>query len=443
MSDFESLGIDAKILNVIKKLGYKEPTPIQQLAIPVINEGTDVVASAQTGTGKTAAFLIPILQRLANNPRQRSSKPRALILVPTRELAEQVAKEASIYSKAHPNVKTAVVFGGVSYMIQRKQLERGCDILVATPGRLIDLLDRKRVNLSEVEFFVLDEADRMLDMGFIAPVERIASEIKETKQTLLFSATIDKKIVTLSKKLQNNPRELRVTFSETTASSIEQKLFYVDNIGHKKRLLEHLLEAEEIGQGIIFTSTKRQAGELADHLRDLGYRSGSLHGDMNQSQRTRTLGKVRKGIIKILVATDVAARGIDVASLTHVFNFDLPGRAEDFVHRIGRTGRAGACGIAISFAKYEEEPVLRDIGKFTGIQLNICTIEGMEPRPKSKSTARPGAFKGGPRGRKPGGGGSNFNRRSKPFEKSPKFGSNRKPQKAGARRRPSSTRAGV
>lgn len=380
---FKNFCLDERILNVIEKIGYKEPTPIQNMAIPKILEGLDLVASAQTGTGKTAAFLLPVLHKLAAPYNRQSKGPRLVVLVPTRELAMQVAAEARKYSAELRGTQIACIYGGVPYTIQKKSLSKNLDILVATPGRLIDLMEQNRVDLSKVEVFILDEADRMLDMGFIGPVEQIASHMPAMRQTLLFSATIDKKILHLSKKLQKDPIEIRFQVDQATSTQIEQKLYYVDGIKHKMRLLEHLLENTDISQAIVFTATKRKADELADHLQTKGYSSSSLHGDMNQRQRTRTIARLREGKIKFLVATDVAARGIDVATLSHVINFDLPAQSEDFIHRIGRTGRAGATGIAISFATYQEEGILREICKLTKNPMSSQVIEGMEPSSKS------------------------------------------------------------
>jgi superfamily II DNA/RNA helicase len=389
---FKNFSLDQRILNVLEKIGYKEPTPIQNMAIPKILEGLDLVASAQTGTGKTAAFLLPVLHKLTAPYNRQSKGPRLVILVPTRELAMQVANEAKRYSAELFGTHIACIYGGVSYDVQKKMLSKNLDILVATPGRLIDLMEQNRVDLSRVEVFVLDEADRMLDMGFIGPVEQIASHMPELRQTLLFSATIDKKILHLSKKLQKDPIEIRFQVDQPTSTQIEQKLYYVDGIKHKMRLLDHLLENTDIGQAIVFTATKRKADELADHLQTKGYSSGSLHGDMNQRQRTRTVARLREGKIKFLVATDVASRGIDVATLSHVINFDLPAQSEDFIHRIGRTGRAGATGIAISFATHQEERVLKEISKLTKSPMMPHIIVGLEPSLASKSISQANTF---------------------------------------------------
>jgi superfamily II DNA/RNA helicase len=371
------------LLTTLAEIGYQKPTPIQELAIPKIMSGLDLIASAQTGTGKTAAFLLPALHQLATGPKPKGKGPQVLILVPTRELAIQVAQEAKRFGKYLPQIKTVCIYGGVPYPPQNKALHQPYDILVATPGRLIDHMDEGRINLSRVKFLVLDEADRMLDMGFVAPVEKIAAATPKERQTLLFSATLDMKILKISKKMQNDPFEIKIEPDRTVKGNIEQRVYFADGMGHKLRLLDHLLANAPIEQAIVFTSTKRQADEIALQLHEKGHRSGALHGNMNQRQRTRTIDRLRRGQIQILVATDVAARGIDIASLSHVINIDLPYQSEDYVHRIGRTGRAGATGVAITFASYSEEFMITKISKLTGSSINIHTIEGLEPKPKA------------------------------------------------------------
>lgn len=385
MPDFTKYPLDERILKVLKEIKFDVPTLIQELAIPKLIEGLDIIASAQTGTGKTAAFMLPILNVLANRPSKTGNGPYVLILVPTRELAIQVTDEAKKFSKYLPKIKTVCVYGGVPYPAQRRSLSSHYDILVATPGRLLDYMERGAINLSQVGILVLDEADRMLDMGFIEPVERIASAMPKNRQTLLFSATIDHKILPISKKLQRNPCEIKVETTQANKNNIEQRLYYVDNINHKIRILEHLLQVTDIHQTIVFTSTKNQANVLARQLYEKGYKSSALHGDMNQRQRTRTIEKMRGGGIHILVATDVAARGIDISSLTHVINFDLPHNPEDFIHRVGRTGRAGASGVAITFATYQEEGWVAKINRLIGLPLNLHTVIGMEPQHKNSS----------------------------------------------------------
>lgn len=389
MSLFTQFGLCDPIIKAITAMGYQEPTPIQAVAIPKTLEGVDLRASAQTGTGKTAAFLLPAIHQVVTQPREKKKGPSVLVLVPTRELAMQVAEEAKKFTKHLQHIQTVCIYGGVPYPIQRKALQKKYDILVATPGRLLDHMDQGRITLSDLKLFILDEADRMLDMGFIDDVERIARSMPKDRQTLLFSATIDKSILPISERLQKDPFEIRIEPKEGMRQPIDQVLYYVDNLSHKVELLEHLLNETEFNQTIVFTSTISQADELADLLRDKGHLSGSLHGDMNQRQRTRTIDQVRKGKIRVLIATDVAARGIDISTLTHVFNFDLPFQTENFVHRIGRTGRAGAKGVAISFATYREEALLNKIQKLTGVPMTCQTVSGLEPKAK-KSKSKEG-----------------------------------------------------
>lgn len=388
MSNFNELSLDQTILKTLQEIGYETPTPIQKLAIPQVIKGSDIIASAQTGTGKTGAFLLPAIQLLTKN-NQNSPKgkgPRVLVLAPTRELAMQIAAEAEKFSRNVPKLRTVCVYGGVPYPPQIRSLSRPYDILVATPGRLLDHMERRLIDLSRVQLLVLDEADRMLDMGFIEPVEYIASRAPKDRQTLLFSATIDKKILGISQKLQNNPVEIKIEPDDLSKSNIEQQLYYVDNLNHKIKLLDHLMEKKEMEQAIIFISTKRQADEMARALRDKNYLAEALHGDMNQRQRSRTIEKLRRGHIRFIIATDVAARGIDIPALTHVINIDLPFKPEDYVHRIGRTGRAGAKGTAITFATHQEERLIFKINKLLNIPMNILTIEGLEPKTPTKTS---------------------------------------------------------
>lgn len=410
MSNFSHFHLDPKILKLLQEIGYSQPTPIQEQAIPKILEGCDVIACAQTGTGKTAAFMLPTLHLLSQPDFRAPDGPQVLVLVPTRELAMQVAEEAKKFSKYLSKTKTVCIYGGVPYPQQRRMLASRYEILVATPGRLIDHLEQGRINLGNIQLLVMDEADRMLDMGFIDAVEEIASHLPAQRQTLLFSATIDKRILPVSAKMQNNPCQIKVEATPLTESNIEQRLYYVDNIGHKMRILEHILENTEINQSIVFTSTIQQANELADYLRDRDYLSAALHGDMNQRQRTRTIDKLRRGQYQFLVATDVAARGIDIAALTHIINFDLPFVPEDFIHRIGRTGRAGAKGTAITFATYKEEPKLVKINNLIGKPIEQFTVAGMEPRPMEKQKS--GMHKGRPSRFNRGGSGTSRHNKS-------------------------------
>jgi superfamily II DNA/RNA helicase len=376
---FKQLLSNKELLLAIEEAGYTVPTPIQEQAIPKILEGRDLRASAQTGTGKTGAFILPTIQRLAANP-TKGKGPRVLILVPTRELAMQVAKEAAKYGKHVPNMKTVCIYGGAPYPVQNKDLSRPYELLVATPGRLMDHMERGRISFARLELLILDEADRMLDMGFIGPVEDIAAATPETRQTLMFSATFNKNVLGLSKRLLKNPVEIIITPEQTKHESIEQRLHNVDDLSHKYRLLEHFLGDESLEQAIIFTATKRQADVLMDVLSEKGHDVEALHGDMNQRQRTRTIEKLRRGNLRVLVATDVAARGIDVPTITHIINFDLPNSPEDYVHRIGRTGRAGKTGIAIAFASPKDRHLVKDIERYTGFHMVPAVIEGLEPK---------------------------------------------------------------
>lgn len=362
---FKQFNLDEKILDALEKAGLTVPTAIQERAIPLILEGKDLWASAQTGTGKTAAFILPA-QQMLSKPARPGRGPRVLILTPTRELAMQVANESAKFSSGFPQFKTVCVFGGVPYPMQNRQLSRPYDLLVATPGRLIDHLERRRIDLSRVELFILDEADRMLDMGFIEPVEYIASQLPPSHQTLLFSATLNRGVKKLSEKLLKNPVEIAIVPEKTKHEQISQHFEAVDNIDHKHRRLNEILKFPDINQAIVFTATKRAADELADKLSQDGFDASALHGGMNQRQRTRTIASFRKSQIKILVATDVAARGIDVLTISHVVNFDIPMSGEEYVHRIGRTGRAGRAGTAISFAARRDRQKLVHIEKYTG-----------------------------------------------------------------------------
>lgn len=371
VSAFNGLNLHPDLMRAIGDAGYTSPTPIQEKAIPAILTGKDLCASAQTGTGKTAAFILPALHKLLTNDCNGSPilGPRLLVLVPTRELAMQVASEAIKYSRYLKKMKTVCIYGGTPYPIQNRQLSSRYEILVATPGRLIDHLERGRIDLSRLEMLILDEADRMLDMGFIEPVEQIAAATPETRQTLLFSATLRGNVMKLAKSLLKNPIKIAISPDKARHDNIDQRLHMVKNIQDKQRSLDHFLSILPVEQAIIFTATKRQADLLLDLLLDKGHRAAALHGDMNQRQRTRTIGQLRDGNIQILVATDVAARGIDVQTISHVINFDLPQSGEDYVHRIGRTGRAGAKGTALSFAAPKDFRLLRQIEQFTGQRL--------------------------------------------------------------------------
>ncbi len=398
---FESLNLHPAILRAIEEAGYTNPTPIQAQAIPEVIAGYDLLASAQTGTGKTAAFTLPALNLLATPHESRSRGPRILVLVPTRELAAQVNDSARKYGK-YIRARTVSIVGGMPYPLQNKLLSQPLDILVATPGRFIDHLERGRIDTSRLQMLILDEADRMLDMGFMPDVERICEALPAERQTLLFSATLDGNIGRIARDILKNPKTIEVAQQKEKHANIEQRLHYVDDMTHKNKLLEHLLIAPEVNQTIIFTSTKRHADVLAEDLYAAGHKTAALHGDMTQGARNRTLTKLRHGDVKVLVATDVAARGIDVAGITHVINYDLPKFAEDYVHRIGRTGRAGATGIAISFASNMDRHILRKIEQFTGQRMEPAVIEGFEPKRAIRMDA-PGGRGDRRDGHKPGG----------------------------------------
>lgn len=390
MQCFSKFSLDERLLQALKKLKYQKPTPIQEQAIPAILDGKDITASASTGTGKTAAFLLPILQNLLSQGKEARKKnhPRALILSPTRELAMQIAKAAEDYSAFLPHCKTICLYGGVPYYKQEKQLSQLYDIVIATPGRLLDYLENEKLSLSSLQYLVLDEADRMLDLGFMEPVYQIANSSPKTRQTLLFSATFAPKILSLSKSLQKDPVEITIERSSSGIGKIDEHLYFADDLQHKTSLLVHLLKNTEIKQGIIFTSTIQSTRNLTDQLRDMGYQSASLHGEMNQHQRSKIVRSMHSGKIQFLVATDVASRGIDVPALSHIINLDLPFHAEDYIHRIGRTGRAGTSGTAITFAYYKEKKKLTAIEQLMGKTLSPSEIPGLEPSQKSYGSKR-------------------------------------------------------
>ncbi len=389
---FEELGLAPQLLQALKTCGYSEPTPIQAQTIPALLAGRDLIGSAQTGTGKTAAFVLPALHRVATRPiagrpsRHGAATPRVLVLAPTRELAQQVATQAVVYGQNLAS-KTICIYGGAPYPVQNRELARGVDVLVATPGRLLDHLDRGRIDLSQLEVLVLDEADRMLDMGFIDDVERICVLAPKTRQTVLFSATFDGAIARLAARLLRDPVRVDLKSREAAPLMIEQRVHFADDHSHKNRLLDHLLADVAMTQSIVFIATKRDAESLAVRLQDAGHAAAALHGDMDQRERTRTLQEMRRGRVRTLVATDVAARGLDVAGISHVINFDLPRQAQDYVHRIGRTGRAGAAGIAVSLAHHAERGTLRQIERFTGSAIPTHVIAGLEPRARHERNA--------------------------------------------------------
>ncbi len=364
---FENLNLIQPILKALQSEGYTTPTPVQEKAIPLILQKKDIIGCAQTGTGKTAAFAIPILQLLSekNTQPQRGKKPiRSLILTPTRELAIQIGESFATYGR-HTSLKCKVIYGGVNQHSQVEALQAGYDVLVATPGRLLDLINQRYVNLSKVEFFVLDEADRMLDMGFVHDVKKVITQLPSRKQSLFFSATMPPAIVQLADSFLINPAKVEITPSSTTVESIDQRVYFVDK-RNKRHLLNDLLKGDEINRALVFTRTKHGADRVARDLTKAGVKSQAIHGNKSQNARQMALGNFKSNITRVLVATDIAARGIDIDDLSHVINFDLPNIPESYVHRIGRTGRAGENGTAIAFCDAEEKAYLKDIQKLTG-----------------------------------------------------------------------------
>ncbi len=382
MSYFRDLGLAEPILHALETKGYTDPTPIQRQSIPALLEGRDLLGIAQTGTGKTAAFALPSLHRLAANPQPRKpASCRMLVLSPTRELAAQIAENIAAYAK---NLRLTVdcVFGGVPVGKQARRLVPGCDILVATPGRLLDLIDQRALTLGRVEIFVLDEADQMMDLGFIHALRRVANLLPKQRQSLFFSATMPKAIADLGKQFINNPVRVEVTPQATTAERVEQYVTFV-NQAEKQALLtlriRALLADKKLDRALVFTRTKHGADRVVRHLSAASISARAIHGNKSQAQRTAALDAFRQGSCPILVATDIAARGIDVSGVSHVFNFELPNVAEQYVHRIGRTARAGADGEAISFCAPDEKPYLKDIEKLTQVKLTPLPLpEGFQ-----------------------------------------------------------------
>jgi len=404
MTRFTELGLDPAFAPTLAALGISEPTPVQNQAIPLLLAGRDLIATAPTGTGKTAAFLLPAMQRLACASPLRMAGPRILVLTPTRELAQQVSKAAIDFGRALPRCRTICITGGESYITQNKALAGPYDILVATPGRLMDQMKSGRIVLSGLEVLVLDEADRMLDMGFAEDVLSIAKKLPRERQTVCFTATLSEDVQRLSRQLLNDPQIIAVEKPAAERVQIDQHVFFVDDFSHKRRLLDHWLTDAAIHQAVVFTATKRDAEELAAALEADGHPTVALHGDLPQKHRTRMMNVMRRGQARILVATDIAARGIDVPAITHVFNFDLPKFAEDYVHRIGRTGRAGASGTAISFVSRNDVQALQKIERFIGHKVRVSAVEGMEARFKpGVKPARPAGKPGGKFAGKPSG----------------------------------------
>ncbi|WP_266169587.1 DEAD/DEAH box helicase [Dyella subtropica] len=374
---FESLGLAPALLRALAEQGYANPTPIQAGAIPLVLEGHDLLAAAQTGTGKTAAFALPLLQKLSSGRETQTRRPRALILTPTRELAAQVNDNLRDYGK-HLRVSTTTIFGGVSMGPQMQALRRGVDVVIATPGRLIDHMQQRSVDLSGVEVLVLDEADRMLDMGFLPALKRILSALPRQRQTLLFSATFAPPIKALAMQFMHEPREVSVTPPNTVATTVSHHVHPVD-AANKRDLLLHVLSQDSRRQTLVFSRTKHGADKLVRFLEVGGLRAAAIHGNKSQNARTRALSDFKTGRVTVLVATDIAARGIDIDQLPIVINFDLPMVAEDYVHRIGRTGRAGAEGLAVSLVSHDESGLLRDIRRLLKQEIAITEVPGYEP----------------------------------------------------------------
>ncbi len=407
--DFKNLGLSAELLRAIEEQGYSTPTPVQQQAIPLVLEGHDVLAGAQTGTGKTAGFMLPLMQRLAATPAPGNKRNiRALVLTPTRELAAQVGESAEQYGKYLP-LRSAVVFGGVKIGRQIETLRRGVDILVATPGRLLDHVGQRTVDLSQLEIFVLDEADRMLDMGFIHDIRKVLALIPpiEQRQSLLFSATFPKEIKQLASSLLNSPRQFQVASDKPAAERIEQQIYSMPK-GLKRKVLSRLISAGDWHQVLVFTRTKHGANRLAKQLDQDGFNTAAIHGNKSQAARTRALAGFKDGNVQVLVATDIAARGIDIDQLPYVVNYELPNVPEDYVHRIGRTARAGRSGLAVSLVSPDEDKLLRDIERVLKNKVPRCEIDGMRELIAEHETMlrerppQPESTVARPQGRKPG-----------------------------------------
>ena len=376
---FANLGLNPIVLKCLETTGYTVPTDVQRQAVPAALEGRDLLVSSHTGSGKTAAFLLPALHKLAEPSQLPGHGPRLLVLCPTRELALQVQKQAMIYGAGLRKLRTVCLVGGAPFGPQFQALKVNPEVMIATPGRLIDHLERGRLDFSRLEVLVLDEADRMLDMGFIEDIEHIVARTPKTRQTLLFSATLDGMVGKIAAEMTHDALRIAVAKREEHKANIDQRILFSDDIGHKHRLLDVLLRDVDLTQALIFTATKRSAEELSEALLEKGYSAAALHGDMPQHKRNRTLQRLRDGQTRLLVATDVAARGIDVAGISHVINFDAPRQAEDYVHRIGRTGRAGRTGVAITLMHGKERHLVREIERYTGESVRVEVIPGLEP----------------------------------------------------------------
>ena len=410
---FQNLNLIDPLLRAVRAEGYDTPTPVQEQAIPHILAGKDLIGCAQTGTGKTAAFALPILQQLVESTRNRKrGVTRVLVLSPTRELAAQIDDSFRSYGR-HTGLKSTVIFGGVGQQPQVQAIKRGTDILVATPGRLLDLMNQGVIKLDTIETFVLDEADRMLDMGFIHDVRRVIKALPRKRQTLLFSATMPQDIQDLADRILINPVRVEVTPQATTVEKIDQSVYFVEK-KDKRALLEHLLNSQDIRRVLVFTRTKHGANKLVKQLDRARIEAEAIHGNKSQTARTRALANFKSGRTRVLVATDIAARGIDVDDVTHVINYDLPNEPESYVHRIGRTARAGASGIAYSFCDGEEQKYLRDIEKL--IRLSVPVVDGHpfaftpqgEPQQVTRSSRQRNSSR---RGKRTGASGAQDNRK--------------------------------
>ena len=383
---FKDLGLSSELLQAVEKQGYDEATPIQEQAIPLVLAGKDVLAGAQTGTGKTAGFTLPVLQLLQASHRDgQKPHPRVLVLTPTRELAAQVHESVRDYGRYLP-FRSAVIFGGVSINPQKQKVIKGVDIVVATPGRLLDHVGQRSIDLSKIEILILDEADRMLDMGFIRDIRKLLNIIPKRRQTLLFSATFSREIRSLSSEFLKQPAQIQVTPENTAVELVSQIVYPVDK-KRKRELLSHKIGEEDWQQVLVFTRTKHSANKLTEQLGDDGISAAAIHGNKSQGARTKALADFKAGSIRVLVATDIAARGIDIEKLPHVVNFELPNVAEDYVHRIGRTARAGQKGHAISLVCVDELKLLRDIEKLLGLEINKINLPGYDVDPLIKAEA--------------------------------------------------------
>lgn len=398
---FQNFSLDERLLKAVADCGFTTASEIQAQAIPFQMEGRDIMASAPTGTGKTAAFVLPALQRLLNEEPAEGNGPRVLVLTPTRELANQVADNIYKLTK-YARMRSTSIVGGTPYPPQIRALKQKLDLLVATPGRLIDHINSGRIDFSRLQVLVLDEADRMLDMGFIDDVKRVVSLAPKNRQTILFSATLEGEIKKIAHSILNDPAKVQVAGVTCRHESISQMVHQADDFRHKRSLLSHLLNQDDVQQAIVFTATKRGADELCEQLKAEGQSCAALHGDMKQGQRRRTIERLSRNQLRILVATDVAARGLDIKGISHVVNFDMPMQAEDYVHRIGRTGRGGATGTAVSLIGPKDWGLLQGVEKLLESKLEVTEIAGLEPKqPRPKFNSKAKGRNGSQRRRKP------------------------------------------